>query len=124
WGFQESYLNYSTRSGHGANVEGLNPVTSVFAANPHRPSPTRTCYESARAHWFIFIPSPAIPNIGKVIQVVGNTDRNARLYEEASDSISSDCLGETVMRSYHRSEIPFGRSQFRNSSTVKSGIES
>jgi len=31
-----------------------------------------TCYENARAHWFIFIPSITIPIIGKVIQVTGN----------------------------------------------------
>ena len=31
-----------------------------------------TCFENARAHWFIFIPSITIPIIGKVIQVTGN----------------------------------------------------
>ncbi|KAF8902801.1 hypothetical protein CPB84DRAFT_834019 [Gymnopilus junonius] len=96
------------------------------------------CYENARAHWFIFIPSLTISKIWKVIQVVGNphigfefqdmhrtsgtTFSVARLLKKWCMSL--DCLGETIMRPYHRSEILFGRSQFRNLSVVKSGIGS
>ncbi|KAL6301352.1 hypothetical protein BKA93DRAFT_466922 [Sparassis latifolia] len=64
----------ATAAAHGgSNVS--HPAVAPVVVDPNAPRDVylgSDCFENARAHWFLFVPSQTHPSIGKVIQVTGN----------------------------------------------------